>query len=392
MAEQVYLDFPEGETAPPPSYTIGTTIQPAEIEDTKVTSIYTGQIIIYTSIDQDMATPFDAGDSLTGRVVIVPNKDTKFDKVAIELQLVETFKCPHSFSSCSYISKSINLSKHRIPSEAYPEDMILKSGLKYTFTYSLIIPTSLNGMQCEDSTLSPHYELPSSLGSVCPMFVDFLDVRDKRLTMSYQIRTRIYNEGCYRTPTAQSRRLIPVMTSYPPCMEAYATREISKQTSKLCNKFASSFTPRKCPRITLSVQDVPALYIHGKSSSSVNVHLAYTGNAEIPNITKATYKLQGFVTTSKKPVTFYPQLTDTKESSSLDSFPTQVTTFTEPVWKNCLACIKVPLSLPEGIYRLVPTFFTCNCSRQYVVKLILSFDNGSSASVSFPVVIANNFV
>lgn len=388
----MYYEFPEGETAPPPSYTIGTTIQPAEIEDTKVTSIYTGQIIIYTSIDQDMTTPFDAGDSLTGRVVVVPNKDTKFDKVAIELHLVETFKCPQSFSSCSYISKSIKLSKHHIPSEAYPEDMILKSGLKYTFTYSLVIPTSLNGMQCEDSPLSPHYELPSSLGSVCPMFVDSLDVRDKRLTTSYQIRTRIYSEACHHSPTAQSRRLIPVMTAYPPCMEAYTTREVSKQTSKLCNWFASSFTTRKCPQVTLSAQDIPALYIQGKSSSVVKVHLAYTGKTQIPNITKASYKLQGFVTTSKTPLTYYPHLMSSKECSNFDSFPTQVTTFTEPVWKNGLAHVKVPLALPEAVYRLVPTFFTCNCSRQYVVKLTLSFCNGSSASVTFPVVIANKFV
>ncbi|KAA8911439.1 hypothetical protein TRICI_003801 [Trichomonascus ciferrii] len=388
----MYVDFPEGEASPPPSYTIGTTIQPAEIEDTKVTSIYTGQIIIYTSIDQDMATPFDAGDSLTGRVVVVPNKDTKFDKVAIELHLVETFKCSQSFSSCSYISKSINLSKHHIPSEAYPEDMVLKSGLKYTFTYSLIIPTSLNGAQCENSRFSPHYELPSSLGSICPMFVDSLDVRDKRLTTSYQIRTRIYNDGCYHSPTAQSRRLVPVRTSYPPCLEAYATCEISKRTSKLSNWIASTFRPRRCPQITLSVQDVPALYIQGKSSSVVNVQLTYIGKAQVPNIAKASYTLQGFVTTSKEPLSYYPQLTDSKECSNIDSFPTQVTTFTEPVWKNGLTRIKVPLTLPEDVYRLVPTFFTCNCSRQYVIKLTLSFDNSSSASVTFPVVIANKFL
>lgn len=409
-------------TSLPPDYSDGANIQPVEVEDLKSVNatIYDGRTVILTFIDQDLSVPLDTGDTITGKVVVIPNRDTEFDYIPIDLIMDEKFKIPQLWASYRYITKTYILGRYRIPPAAYPEGKVLKHGYKYTFTYSLTLPDSLCDVLKDTTSLYPHYQLPSTLGTIDGLCLDEFDVSGKRLAVTYQIRSRIYKRGDnIQSRLAETRRLITVIPSHPPCMEAYAPSPdddsgaclynytvkclaTSKKLSLISLKKNKYSQMRTCSMgdLSMAIKYTPALYRRGKSVSNVILDLKYTPvsitNDIFPQIQKVYYKLLGFVTTSPDPLDYYPKLSDCKrECSGYDEFPTQATTFS--VIKNWrednTSTVKIPLSLPaDGPQRkLVPTFFTTTCSRQYVIQMVIWFDNSLCATLTFPVVVANRF-
>uniref|UniRef100_A0A060T4J4 ARAD1A18084p n=1 Tax=Blastobotrys adeninivorans TaxID=409370 RepID=A0A060T4J4_BLAAD len=384
----------------PPEYTPGMEVKTLDYgANMEPRSLFASDV--YITIDTPVTNVFNRGDALVGRVVIAPSKDMPIGDLLIDLQMINILRKQKKYNTFR-MTRSISLDRHKVPTEAYPEDRVLRRGLEYSFNYSMVIPTVIGANHCEHQGMLPlHFQLPPSIGSPSEMLVEHCDCPQKSVVIAYRIRARFTKPGNHseKLLAAQQYRYLRVCPMYPPLL---VEPEHTQKTVRLKGGII-----KRVPvgELTMAVLNVPALSLTGATNTSfAHLQLKYKPledgtPPEIGRISRILV-MHTLSRISDVPIFYYPKHDDPAVFTETEMWKAQKCDMAKSDWKQCQdgdneyeMDVHVPLSLPEGVKpggRLVPSFFSCTSSRQYEFKIQLFFTGLSSASIRFPVVVSRD--
>lgn len=351
----------------PPPYNIGSSVVEAKAS----------LPFVYVTINEDQSFPFRVGELITGTVYVTPKIDIKFESLVIDLNESIILRA-RKWSVSPSLNRSIVLDRHSISPAAYPSDKVFRKGFRYSFTYNMRVPPMHSAVHCE-CDLPFHYHLPASLGSPTEAFDEELDVSEKHVVVSYQVRARIMgpnDKALYRS--GQFFTLIP---EYPPALLDWDLRP----------QAVNSLLPNGA--VSIHVSRVPIIYIDRPDPTNVDVKLQFESLSTMPRIKSVKTKLIGLTTSAMEQMNRYPDPYDPEVLTKSEEYPSTTIPLDNfsIVSKPMMTELTIPLYTPRRkLRKIVPTFFSCHATRQYRMKLTVHFKY-SKASIIFPVVLIYDF-
>lgn len=378
------------ELADPPAYDAGYCVDaiPASAENRL-------QPILTIKLDNDDPSYiYSSGDLLSGKVVATPStRDIPFEKILVDLQLSEVVQ---GIRNHQYVvgTHAVSVEKYLIPSSVYPEDLILRKGYQYSFTFSMIIPDTLPAGACagHDDPRTGHYDMPPSVG--VPTEAEERDVwncdgksfslKGKGLTVSYRIRARLTTPGDElgtRQLISRHHRHIRFLPRYDHPTMAHNQVQHTATLKKL-------FSRRPSVDIKLSVPKVPTLFLYRpifwlRLDLDVPDTLYKIESVSLQLIAHTTICLGGL---NREWTGSKPQTIDTE-------FPPHKVTFSPPTWtpssfNRITTSVWVAMVVPLDT-KVIPSFESCFASHTY--DLVASVDfGGHVARITLPTVVSHS--
>lgn len=386
-----FLSYDNEQSQLPPPYTNGADV-------TKSSEL--SQSVVYITIDQDQNTPFKLGDFVTGKIYISPKVDVYCKEVLIDLQETVYLRAKR-WSLTPNIIRSLILSRYTLSPDVYPNDRIFRQGLRYSFTYSMMIPWMHSHDQCE-CNLPFHYHLPPSLGSNYEQYEPDYDVPEKHVIASYNIRAQLVS-GESDKVVSKFKQYFDLMPEYPPTLPERYSYPISAKNTLLSSPVIRR--PRsnksKHPTVELTIPHVPVININQTDVTLQTIKLEFKHYPNIPAIKNIRTQLLAYTTTTLTPITDrYPDPSDSGVISKVESFSSQgrkqqsetdrrLRVISQDRDDSFIALLNVPLDITQkkiNTKKLVPTFFSCHCSRQYRMKITIQLKY-TKATLEFPIVL-----
>lgn len=284
---------------------------------------------------------YTSGDSITGSVTIVPQRNIPFDE--FEIVLLGTTHTRVDHISAPVESSHVFLKLFMpIAEDAYPVPRILEAFQTYTLPIHFVVPHHLTLSACSHKVASPHVQahhmrLPPTLGSgsgsgaVAAWERD--DMAPEMSRVEYAVKARVYRETLKEDGSGKSSRVkvveatqpirvLPASQIDPPLAISKKDRAYKLQSSKTLRK--GLFARSKLGRVTAVTGDnangapQPTPFVlrpDGIAASPTNafVQLYFDParpDVPPPRVTSVSAKLNAYTHYSTSAITTFPNLGD----------------------------------------------------------------------------------
>ncbi|KJR87144.1 uncharacterized protein SPSK_01655 [Sporothrix schenckii 1099-18] len=304
---------------------------------------------------------YTSGDSITGTVTIVPQRNIPFDE--FEIVLLGTTHTRVEHVSAPIESSHVFLKLFMpIAEDAYPVPRVLEAHQTYTLPIHFVVPHHLTLSACNHKVVSPHVHdhhtrLPPTLGrgngSGAAAAWERDDMAPEMARVEYVVKARVYRETLKEDGSGRSTRVkiveatqpirvLPASKIDPPLSVSEKDRAYKLQSSKSIRK--GLFARSKLGRVTAITGDdsigapepTPiVLRPDGIAASPTNAYVQLyfdpaRPDVAPPRVTSVSAKLNAHTYYSTGAITTFPNLGDWAHSDNVlmerrGSYSTSVT-------------------------------------------------------------------
>jgi hypothetical protein len=323
---------------------------------------------------------FNSGEVVSGTVTVHPYQDLALEEVRIDLRMVESVIRSKDFPDAR-MTRTAVVTKYQIPFSAYPQDLILRTGMDYTFAFSMQIPIERPEATCKNGL---HSLLPPSVGAMpnSPKEYDDLDVSDQSCRVYYCVCSRLF-AGDKKT---EQFAYVRVMPSYP-LSDLYSQEEY-RASKEIKSGMLRRTTLGSC---CLTISRVPRVRVWNGTSSIFDLHLRFrTSEATKPPVIKSIIVRAHLITTSSflgreiDDGQNAPPVHKVVDTVCVQKLDISANSQWELMGANQHAMtVKVPVTL-QGL-QFVSTFKSCLSERRYEFQFTVQFERASELDLRIPV-------
>lgn len=384
--------------APLPDYEVGGNVTAAKANDTF------GSPIVSVKFSHQPGAIYNRGDFVTGSVIIRPRKTQKFNRVLVDMQMLQITR--HSTSG--HVIFTIPLTRYSIPEVAYPPSKMLHKGLQYEFTFSMTIPNTVD-RQLFNGTTTPlmHFQLPPSVGCPTGDPDPTYDVADKSFAVCYRVRARLTSKSPGSSDFVAKRDIIDQSCKHFRVIPSYAPATVSKKIYKSSLQLKQGMFGGKSNKGMIEVTALNNLVLYSSDCQTTgDIDLNFTFipsdkhlNAKLPDIKEITYKITAYTISSAKQLDHYPKPGAHKVHTCREIFRSGrfngfVSKWRSKSSENRLShdiTIKLPVTIGNTVVqKFVPSFHSFFGSRQYEIVVSVEMDGLGHISLPVPVVVGRH--
>ncbi|KAK7957144.1 arrestin [Apiospora aurea] len=373
----------------------------------------------------DSTKAYASGTRLSGRVVVRPARDTRFDSLHILLMgvtktRVDGVHAPHA-TQHTFLRLAMP-----IPEASYPVPRVYEAGRVYTVPFHFVIPSYLTLGACchkteSDAVSGHHLCIPPSLGTW-----DKDDMAPGMARVEYTVRARLCREeelDRTRTKLLEANRVVNVLPSFPEQPPLSITPSDSLYAMSKTKSVRRSILSPKTGKVTLTASQPSAIMLSPDGSAatatSARIDLRFEASsfsasgqspppvavANLPRVTEVTSKISAMTFFGGSAMRDFPNMGDwvrTYGAEGRGSYTYNMalgsTAVEELEWKQQIsaharrdsdelpvyhtASLQVPIHIPAHKKTFAPTFHSCVASRIYVLWLTVSVSSCGGSSTS----------
>ncbi|KAK8868499.1 arrestin protein [Apiospora arundinis] len=256
------------------------------------------------------AKAYTSSSSLSGRVVIRPSRDTRFDSLQILLMGVTRTRVDGVHAPAATQHTFLKLTMP-IPESSYPVPRVYEADRTYSVPFNFVIPSYLTLSACSHKTESDavsghHLCIPPSLGGIpSSSSWDKDDMAPDMARVEYTIRARLYRDeevDKRRTKILEANQVFNVLPAFSEQPPLNITPDDSLYSMTKTKSVRKSILSPKTGKITLTAAQPGAVMVSpngsaGTTTTSARIDFTYeaasgqSSSSALPKVTEVTSKI-----------------------------------------------------------------------------------------------------